>query len=75
MILPNKHLKLSNSFINTGAILLNSIEEDSSVTLLWDKAKNMPEIRNFESFTLSLDLLFLLGLIEIKEGLIARSLI
>lgn len=74
MILPNKHLRLSNSLINTGAIILGHIDGTCSVTLLWDKAKRVPEIRNYESFILSLDLLFALGLIEIRDGLLARSL-
>ena len=73
MILPTKHLKLSNSLLNVGAILLNQIDRKYTVTLLWDKAKAHPEVKTFERFTLALDLLYMLGLIEFKEGLIVRS--
>lgn len=72
MILPTKHIKLSNSLLNLGAVLLNNIDHKYTVTLLWDKAKALTEIKTFERFTLGLDLLFMLGLIEFREGLITR---
>ena len=75
MILPSKHIKLSNSLINIGALLLNRLDGRYTVTLLWDKTRNLPEIKNFERFTLGLDLLFILGLIEYRDGLIMRSVI
>lgn len=74
MILPTKHIKLSNSLLNLGAILLNNIDGKYTVTLLWDKTRKLPEVRTFEKFTLGLDLLFMLGLVEFKEGLIARTI-
>jgi len=73
MILPSKHIKLSNSLINIGAVLLKNLERRCTVTLLWDKSRSFPEIKTFERFTLGLDLLFMLGLIEYREGLIMRS--
>lgn len=72
MILPTKHMKLSRSLLNLGAILLNHLDDRYTVTLLWDKTRNIPEINTFERFTLGLDLLFMLGLIDFKEGLIVR---
>jgi len=75
MILPSKHTKLSNSLINTGAVLLNRLDGDYTVTLLWDKTRSLSEIKTFERFILGLDLLFMLGLIEYRDGLIVRSAI
>ncbi len=73
MILPNKHLKLSNSILNIGAVLLEDLNYKQTVTLLWDKARIQPEILTFERFTLGLDLLFTLGLINFSvEGLIEK---
>lgn len=72
MILPSKHLKLSNSLLNVGAMLLNSIEGKYTVTLLWDKTRILPEVKTFERFTLCLDMLYILGLIDFREGLIVR---
>jgi hypothetical protein len=72
VILPSKHIKLSSTLLNVGAILLNQIDGQYTVTLLWDSVKGHPEVRTFEKFILALDLLYLLGLIELKEGLIVR---
>lgn len=73
MILPTKHLKLSNSLLSAGAVLLKIIDEPKTVSLLWDKTKSMPEIRTFERFTLSLDFLFIMGIVDFKDGLIRRN--
>ncbi|PKP60387.1 MAG: hypothetical protein CVT88_03165 [Candidatus Altiarchaeales archaeon HGW-Altiarchaeales-1] len=70
MILPTKHIKLENCLLNLGAILLKNITGKQTVTLLWDKTRTMSEVKTFERFTLGLDLLFALGLIEYKEGII-----
>jgi len=73
MILPSKHITLSNSLLNIGAVLLNNIDGRYTVTLLWDRTRSLPEIKTFERFTLGLDMLFMLELIEFKEGLIVRT--
>lgn len=73
MILPSKHVKLSNSLLNIGAVLLNNLEGKCTVTLLWDKTRILPEVKTFERFTLGLDMLFMLGLIGFEEGLIVRT--
>jgi len=72
MILPTKHIKLQNCILNLGSILLNNITGKQTVTLLWDKARELPEVKTFERFTLGLDLLFTLGLIDFNEGIIVR---
>ena len=72
MILPTKHIKLQNCILNLGSVLLNNITGRQTVTLLWDKSRELPEVKTFERFTLGLDLLFTLGLIEFKEGIVVR---
>lgn len=72
MILPTKHVKLSNSLINVGAIILNNLNTESTVSLLWDKMRTIPEIKTFERFILGLDMLYIFDLIEFRQGLIMR---
>jgi len=72
MILPTKHLTLSNSLLNTGAILLKRINGTQTVSLLWDNTRTLPEIKTYERFTLGLDFLYLTGLIEIENGIIVQ---
>ena len=74
MILPGKHLPLSRSYLNVGAILLESINDKRTVSLLWDAAKERPEIGTFGRFVLGLDMLFILGVIDIcDDGVIVRK--
>ncbi len=72
MILPTKHINLSNSLLNVGAEILKYIDEAQTVTSLWNKARTISHIKTFERFTLGLDLLFMLGMIDFKEGLLVR---
>ena len=72
MILPSKHIRLARSLLNLGAILLNNMDEAHTMTMLWDRTKDRVEIRTFERFTLCLDLLFALNLVEFQDGLIMR---
>lgn len=73
MILPSKHVKLSNSILNIGSIILNDIQGSHTVSLLWGKTRTKPEIKTFDRFILGLDFLFMMDLVEIKDGLITRT--
>jgi len=72
MILPTKHIQLSNSILNVGAIIIKNLNENSTVSLLWEKTKKQPGIKTFDRFILGLTFLYSMGLIEIKEGLITK---
>ena len=72
MILPTKHIKLSNSMLNVGAIILKNLNENSTVSLIWEKTKRQPGVKTFDRFILGLTFLYGLGLIELKEGLITK---
>jgi len=72
MILPTKHLTLTNSLLNTGAVILQHLEESQTVTLLWTRTRTLPEIKSFERFCLGLDFLYILGLVDFQDGLVRR---
>ncbi|OGV49203.1 MAG: hypothetical protein A2017_05950 [Lentisphaerae bacterium GWF2_44_16] len=74
MILPDKHNKLSNSLLGVGAVILENMSEARTVSSLWNKVKVTPEVSTFERFTLSLDLLFMIGVIEFDEGFLRRTI-
>ena len=74
MILPDKHVRLSSSFLGAGAALLELLGNGRTVSGLWAAARQREEIRTFERFTLSLDMLYALGLVEFgQDGLLART--
>ena len=72
MILPTKHIKLSNSLLGVGATLLKHLDRDKTVTFLWDETHTLPEIKTFDRFTLGLDFLFMLEIIDFQDGLLRR---
>lgn len=72
MILPDKHMKLSNSMLNVGSILLKQIDNTQTITMLWDDSKIKSNIISFEKFTWGLDFLFMLGLVDYSKGVIRK---
>jgi hypothetical protein len=72
MILPTKHITLSNSLLGVGATLLKYLDRNRTVTSLWNETCTLPEIKTFDMFTLGLDFLFLVGVIDFQDGLLRR---
>lgn len=73
MILPDKHIRLSNSLLGTGAALLRMMKPSQTVTDLWDTARARGEIKTFDRFVAGLDLLFILGAVRFEDGLILKQ--
>ncbi|MHB8330813.1 MAG: ABC-three component system middle component 6 [Candidatus Dormibacteria bacterium] len=77
MILPTKGISSSRALLTVGAQLLSLLVGPLTVSGLWHSVKSyrvaqeLPEI-SFDWFVLGLDLLFLLGTVELQEGLIVR---
>ncbi|MBM7408762.1 ABC-three component system middle component 6 [Methanococcus maripaludis] len=72
MILPNKVMNLKYSLLGKGAIILSNLRKPRTVSSLWDIVKMTEEINTFDKFILTLDFLYILGLINSKNGLIMR---
>ncbi len=72
MILPTKNIKIQYSLINCGAIILSNIDGDSTISSIWEKAKNEETLMNYEKFILALDFLYMINAIEYKNGLVVR---
>ncbi len=70
MILPTKHTKTASSLIWAGGLLVHKLKNPKSVGVLWEEVKMDPYLKNFQKFTLTLDLLFLLAIIELKDGIL-----
>jgi hypothetical protein len=64
MILPTKHLSISNSLLNLGAIILKNLTKEKTVSALWNDVRKNQEINSFDQFLLSLDFLFILDAID-----------
>jgi len=78
MILPSKHLPHDRALLTQGARILECMTKPMTVSALWE---SMKPARNtgtgirplrYDSFVLTLDLLFLMGAVELNEGLLTR---
>ncbi|MBD8115012.1 ABC-three component system middle component 6 [Priestia megaterium] len=74
MILPQKHIKLSESLFGLGGFLISLLNTSKSVDRLWEdfnesvEKEFFPTFHTFDNFILALDYLFIVGLIEVTEG-------
>ena len=73
MILPNKHITQKSSLLGIGGIILQYLNRPSTVSNLWDKVHEIPEISTFRRFVMGLDLLYMIGVIEIVDGVIRKK--
>ena len=73
MILPKKHLSISESYFGFGAFLLSKLAEPSTVEELWNyyqdayAAKQYPVKFSFDQFIFVLDYLYMIGAIQQNE--------
>jgi hypothetical protein len=79
MILPNKHLSQDRALLTVGARILPSLETPITVSALWEQlsrdstSSTSPNPLRYDAFVLALDLLFLMGTIQLSDGLLKRA--
>jgi hypothetical protein len=78
MILPSKHLSQERALLSVGAKLLTRLSKPKTVSALWEeisrpaeKQAKKPALR-YDAYVLTLDLLFMIGAIELQDGLLRR---
>lgn len=72
MILPNKYISIKNSVLGLGVIVLNNLYKPQTVTTIWNSVSENPEIATFDRLILTLNFLYAIGAIEMKEGTIQK---
>lgn len=78
MILPSKHLSHERALLTVGATILRCLQQPMTVSALWEnmlcpaEGYTVAPIR-YDGFVLALDLLFLVGAIDLQNGLLRRS--
>ncbi len=73
MILPTKHISTERSLIGLGAAILERLDRPRTITALWERSRILPEVASFERFVLTLDLLYAIGAIELRDGLLQKK--
>ena len=78
MILPTKHIRPDRALLAVGGDLLISLREPMTVSRLWDEVRSkrgeMGEFApiSYDWFVLALDLLFMIGAVELDRGLLRK---
>jgi hypothetical protein len=72
MILPTKHISENEAILGVGATILHHLDSPITVSGLWERTKVESNVGTFERFVLAVDLLFIIGAIELRDGLLVR---
>lgn len=73
MILPTKHIPEDQALIGVGATLLRSLVQPTTVSSLWERVRHEHNVGTFERFALASNLLYMIGAIDLRDGLIVRA--
>jgi len=67
LLLPDKHIRLAESLIGLGGLVLENIKEAKTVDELWSKfqevknTKKFPAYHSFDNLILTIDFLYAIG--------------
>lgn len=74
-ILPTKYIKQKDTLLYSGAVLLNELNNPKSVSELWQNTKEFDCIITFERFVATLDMLHIIGLVDLKKGKLVKVIL
>ena len=72
MIMPNKNLKEEDTLLGSCAVIFDNLSDKKSLSELWEIVKNDKSVYNFERFILSLDMLYMLNLIDFEKNYLIK---
>lgn len=78
MILPTKHILPTRSLLGVGAEVLRILNmRPRTVSALWDEVRGNAETRlggpiHYGWFVLAVDLLYLMGIVDLRRGVLER---
>lgn len=73
MILPTKHVPTRQSLVGVGALILRQLDEARTLSDLWDRMHEVPEVGTFKRLVLTLDLLYAIGAVTFEDGLLKKA--
>jgi hypothetical protein len=72
VILPDKHITPRRSVVGMGAIIIRHLSQPRTVSSLWESARKIHELENFNRFIVALTFLFSVGAVELASGRLQR---
>jgi len=71
LILPTKHVSEAESLLAAGALLLHELSRPRTVTELWEAVRGN-QIASFDRFVLAAELLYAIGAVSFRDGLLEK---
>ena len=72
MILPTKHVTISQSLLGLGGTVLRELHRPSTPSHLWERVRLLDEVPSYNRFLLALDLLYACDAVEMSGGFLKR---
>lgn len=77
MILPTKHMAANRALLGVGGTILRALSTPRTMSALWDEiragdGRETQAAIDYKWFVLALDLLFMLGAVELAQGVLQR---
>ena len=72
-LLPNKHVPADRSLFGIGTLVLRELGAPSTVSRVWDRLKEKPEVGSYGVFVSALSYLYTIGAVEYSQGLLNRT--
>jgi len=72
VILPTKHIAQDEALIGVGGTVLAHLGTPRTVSGLWERLRLEPNVGTFERFVLATNLLFMIGAVDLRDGLLVR---
>ena len=80
MILPTKHLRVERSLLSIAGEILISIDRPKTISRIWSEFSSSRSREeelapvSYDWFILALDLLFLIGTVQFRDGRLVRTI-
>jgi hypothetical protein len=72
-VLPTKYVPIDFSILGISATIASEIRANDTVSSLWDRLADNPQIRTFDRYAAALTLLFAGSLISVEGGVLRRT--
>ena len=72
MILPTKHIDLTQSLLGLGATVLRQLDRPATPSRLWERVRTDCQVPSYERFVLALNLLYTIEAIYFADGILKR---
>jgi len=73
MILPTKHVTPAQSLLGVASLVLERLDRPRTVNQLWEETRTDGAIGTFDRFVIAMDLLFIMGAVELDNGTLRAS--